>query len=539
VDTRYITEPERKTPVFREVDVCVVGGSPSGVAAAVCAARSGARVLLVEREPYLGGQSVGTMVVQWEKRAFINNLGAVCTRGIAKEFLDAILAKGGSDQSFYDPPGCPEMRDGEEWLDVEAIKLTLLEFCEQAGVELLLSTLVVEAIVDRAGWSIRTEGAPKVRGVIVENKSGRQAVLATVTVDASADLDVVYRAIGEEGVLMRPVAQRMAPGWYTHFGGVDNERFIAYAIENIGAGLTWAGGKFERVPGPTPDRNRGDGRLEGEPASWRRQPGRQQGDRSYPATTDPDKVWHHLRTGRMLLFSGFSDVLQRAEELGLHTPLVEAAEKADRPERFMVKWVGHDVWAVPMGFAPFDGTDAVQLTRYDCLKVKSDGALLHIVRLIPGWEQTYIARSSRRVGMRETRVLRAVTMLTGDDLFIPDHDRPDTIGRSGAHDAGKNVLRKAYPIPYGCLVPEVLDGVICAARPVGAADRVALDAHRGITPTIVVGQAAGTAAALAARSGVEIRDVDVQALRQVLRAADVVLDVETVPLDTIPEQWRS
>jgi hypothetical protein len=522
VGDKYVTEPERKTLVFREVDVCVVGGSPSGVAAAVCAARCGASVLLVEREPYLGGQSVGTMVVQWEKRAFVNNLGAVCTRGIAQEFLDAILAKGGSDQLFSDPPGCPEMRDGEEWLDVEAIKLTLLEFCEQADVELLLSTLAVEAIVDRQ------EGAPKVRGVIIENKSGRQAVLATVTVDASADLDVVYRAIGEEGVLMRPVAQRMAPGWYTYFGGVDNDRFIEYAIENIGAGLTWGAAKFKRVPG-----------AEGEPASWHRTPSRHHGDRSYPATTDPDKVWHNLRTGRMLLFFGFSDVLQKAEELGLSAPFMEAAEKMDRPERFMVKWVGHDVWAVPMGFAPFDGTDAVQLTRYDCLKTKSDGALLHIVRLIPGWEKAYISRSSRRVGMRETRVLRAVTMLTGDDVFIPDHDRADAVGRSGAHDPGKNVLRKAYPIPYGSLVPEALDGVICAARPVGAADRVALDAHRGITPTIVVGQAAGTAAALAARSGVDVRDVDVQALRQALRAADVVLDVETVPLDTIPEQWTS
>ena len=521
--TPYITEPERKTPVFREVDVCVVGGSPSGVAAAVCAARNGARVLLVEREPYLGGQSVGTMVVQWEKRAFVNNLGAVCTRGIAKEFLDAILAKGGSDQSFYDPPGCPEMRDGEEWLDVEAIKLTLLEFCEQAGVELLLSTLFVEAIVDPAP---QVRSTPQVRGVIVENKSGRQAVLATVTVDASADLDVVYRAIGEEGVFVRPVEQRMAPGWYTYFGGVDNERFIEYAVENIGAGLTWGASKFDRIPG-----------AEGEPATWQRKPGRHQGDRSYPATTNPGKVWHHLRTGRMILFSGFSDVLKRAEELGLFAHLMEATEKVARPERFMVKWVGHDVWAVPSGFAPFDGTDATQLTRYDCLKTQADAAMLRIVRLIPGWERAYIARSSRRVGMRETRVLRAVTMLTGDDLFLPDHDRPDAVGRSGAHDPGKNVLRKAYPIPYGCLVPEALDGVIVAARPVGAADRVALDAHRGITPTIVVGQAAGTAAALAARSGVEIRDVDVQALRQVLRAADVVLDVETVPLDTIPEGW--
>jgi hypothetical protein len=215
---------------------------------------------------------------------------------------------------------------------------------------------------------------------------------------------------------------------------------------------------------------------------------------------------------------------------------LKAMEGRGKLERLMVKWVGHDVWSVPMGFAPFDATDAEELTRHDCLKTKADYALLKIVRLMPGWENAYIARSSRRVGLRETRVLRAVTMLTADDIFNPDHDRVDVIGRSGGHDPGKNVLQKAYPIPFGCLVPEKLNGVICAARSIGTADRVALNAHRGIVPTIVVGQAAGTAAALAVRgapeSGVEIRDVDVRRLQEMLREADVVLDVETVG------EWR-
>jgi ribulose 1,5-bisphosphate synthetase/thiazole synthase len=519
--TAYIVEPERKVPVFREVDVCVVGGSPSGVAAAVCAARGGARVLLVEREPHLGGQSVGTMVVQWEKRAFINNYGAVCTRGIAKEFLDAILAKGGSDQSFFDPPGCEEMRDGEEWLDVEAIKLTLLEFCEEAGVELLLSTWVVDTLVDRS------EARPRVTGVIIENKSGRQAVLARVVIDASADLDVVYRAVGEEGVFMRPVEQRIAPGWYTYFGGVDNERFIEYVIANeaMGDGPTWPGGKFEVHTDPQTGQQ-----------TWRQKVVRYSGDRSYPSRKNPDKIRHHLRTGRMILFYNFSDILARAREMGLPYPSVKAMAQDEGPGRFMVKWVGHDMWAVPMGCPPFDATDGEQVSRHECFRVKADHAMLQIVRLIPGWEKATIARSSHRMGLRETRVLRAVTMLTADDIFTPDHDRPDVVGRSGAHDPGKNVLRKAYPIPYGCLVPEALDGCLCAARPVGTADRIALDAHRGITPTIVVGQAAGTAAALAVRSapesGVEIRDVDVRRLQEMLREADVVLDVETVG------EWR-
>ena len=66
---------------------------------------------------FLGGQSVYGLVVQWEKGAFINNLGALARRGIAKETLERILAKGGSDGLWHTPPGCIEMRDAEEWLD--------------------------------------------------------------------------------------------------------------------------------------------------------------------------------------------------------------------------------------------------------------------------------------------------------------------------------------------------------------------------------------------------------------------------------------
>lgn len=489
--SEYVIEPERKTPVFRTVDVCVVGGSPSGVAAAVCAARNGASVLLVERNPFLGGQSAATMVVQWEKRAFINNLGAVLTRGIAKEFLDAIVAKGGSDNLWTDPPEYPEMRDGEEWLDVEALKLTMIEFCEAAGVELLLDTLGVDALVDESG------PAPKVTGILIENKSGRQAVQARVVVDASADLDVVYRAVGDAGVITNPVPERIGPGTYTYFGGIDNERFIQHVLDSDTVSV-------------------------------------------YPAKKDPDKIRHHLATQRLIKITGFADILDQADEQDLLGPYVEAEKEglAGFPFRIGTKWVGEDCWNAELyAFHPFDATDAAALTRYNLLCTKHDHALLQIVRNIPGWEHAYIARSAYRVGLRETRILKAVTMLTRADIFEPDHARPDAIGRSGAHDPGKKKIWKGYPIPYGILVPETLDGVIVAARAIGAAERVALNAHRGIVPTIVVGQAAGTAAALAVKNDVEIRDVDLPALRQVLRDADVVLDVERMDLDSIPEAY--
>ncbi len=486
---QFIVEPERRIPVYRTVDVCVVGGSPSGVAAAVCAARNGAKVLLVERNPFLGGQSVHTMVVQWEKRAFVNNLGAVCTRGIAKEMLDSIVAKGGADGFWKDPPGAPDMRDGEEWLNLTAIKLTLLEFCEAAGVELLLDTWAVDAVVDNPA------DPQCVKGVVIENKSGRQAILSKVVVDASADLDIVFRARSDQ-VIVNPPKQRIGPGYYTYYGGIDNAKLIEYAIST---------------------------------------------DTIWKFPSDPAQMQKHLAEQKLIQLKGFSEIIDKADELGLIEPFVKANEAglSGFPHQAYAKWVGEDVWNIEYyALYPFDGTDTEMLTKYENLRLKLDDALLRILRLAPGCEHAYIARDSVRMGLRETRVLRAVTMLTREDIFNPDHDRPDCVGRSGAHDPGKNKLWKAYPIPYGILVPEKLNGVIVAARPVGAAERTAIDAHRGIVPTIVVGQAAGTAAALAVKHGVEIRDVDLQELRKVLRDADVVLDVETMDFDWIPDDLR-
>ena len=514
--------------MHRDVDVCVVGGSQSGVAAAVCAARNGAKVLLIERNTFLGGQSVGTMVTQWKKLAFINNLGAVCARGIARELLDSILAKGGSDQLFFDPPGCPEMRDGEEWLNVEAIKLTLLEFCEDAGVQLLLDTLVADSIVDRS------QDAPRVTGVIIENKSGRQAVLAKVVIDASADLDVVYRAVGEKGVIINAVADRLLPAWYIYVGGVDNDAFLRFAIESdeVRTHTSWIP-KYARASdgegGHTWIRNTGD-------------PKRRSRSFSYPSKKHPKKLWEHLRTNRLIMLAGFRGIIERATSRGLLEPFQSARQFINAPRGVYTKWVGHDLWCVATYMHSYDATDAEVITHRECLKVKIDAAMIKILRLIPGPENAFVARTSYRIGLRDTRLLKAVTMLHGDDIIEPpDFDRPDVVGRSGGHDPGRNYTRQAYPIPYGTLVSEVLNGVICTSRAVGAADHVARDANRGIVPTIVMGQAAGTAAALAVKHGTQIRYVDIEELQGILRTANVVLDVETVEMDTIPDEipWET
>jgi len=253
-----------------------------------------------------------------------------------------------------------------------------------------------------------------------------------------------------------------------------------------------------------------------------------------------EKVLHHLRTGRLLLYRGarLTQIIDKARELGYFD---DWPDHLRPPETLGGKWLGGDRWSVePFGRSTEreDTLDAWSLSRAEIGRQILESRLLRVYRLIPGWQKAYISRTAVRIGLRETRILKAVTMITTKDIFEPEHDRSDAIGRSGGHDPGKNKLFEAYPIPYGALIPKELDGVICCSRSIGAEPGVPLNAHRGIVPTIVVGQAAGTAAGLAALKNIEPRHVDIQKLREILRRDNVVLDVETMKLDTIPKGYH-
>jgi ribulose 1,5-bisphosphate synthetase/thiazole synthase len=476
---KYYIEPARELPVAGEWEVIVVGGSQSGAAAAVCAARLGVKVLLVERNCFLGGQSITSLVLQWEKSAFVNSKGYLVTRGIAQEMLNRITKKSTSDKLWEDPP-LERYRDGDEWLDSEAIKIVLLEMCLEAGVELLFDSLVIDVM------KMGTTGKPRVNGVIVQNRSGRQALGARVVVDASAYLDVIHFATGDAGVIVEAVEKRMMPGWFSEFRGVDSKRFVEHVLANKVC----------------------DG---------------------YPSVNDPAKVRENLATGRLLIYQGFAKYLDMAGDAGL---LDAWPESMNLPVSIKVKsWnrgVIQDRWCTVVDRGTRDSLNARALSLSDIDRQRVDWILLSVLRLIPGWENAYISRAATRLGLRDTRRLKAVTMETANDVFKPDFDRQDAIGLSDGHDPGRNRLERPYPIPYGVLVPERLDGVLCASRAIGAADTIALDAHRGLTVTIVVGQATGTAAALCVKKNLNPRDIDVQELRAVLRQNDVVLETSKV-----------
>jgi monoamine oxidase len=165
---KFITEPERKTPVLSEVDLLVCGGGVAGVAAAYSAAQNGAKVLLLEKYPFLGGLATGALVITTPP----------LTNGINLEICRRL-----TEQSVYKKcRHSGEVTEAEELhaMDPEILKYELIRMLREQKVELLLHTYVVDAIMD----------GNRINGVIIETKSGREAVLAKMVIDTTGDADI-------------------------------------------------------------------------------------------------------------------------------------------------------------------------------------------------------------------------------------------------------------------------------------------------------------------------------------------------------------
>ena len=179
-----VFEPAREIPVFHETDVVVVGGGPAGFAAAVAAARNGAKVALIERYGSLGGLFTNGMVlVMLATCRRDESRWSLVTRGVCEEFMRR-ATKFGSD--FCTPETLPA-RHWQPTVDPEAAKVLMDEMIAEAKVEMFFHSWGVDVIQDGS----------KVLGVVFESKEGRQAILARQVVDCSGDADMLFKAGGD------------------------------------------------------------------------------------------------------------------------------------------------------------------------------------------------------------------------------------------------------------------------------------------------------------------------------------------------------
>jgi hypothetical protein len=166
----------------------VVGGGPAGLVAAIAAARNGAKTLLIEQFGYLGGTATASLMAcinGFRNQVEPDNTQTV--RGIAEEIILQLKSLHGLGKSPYPQkiyPSLPGQLEYSYAIDTEKFKYVSLKLCVEAGVQILFHTYFCETVVENG----------VLRGVIVENKSGRQAILAQMVIDASGDGDVAARA---------------------------------------------------------------------------------------------------------------------------------------------------------------------------------------------------------------------------------------------------------------------------------------------------------------------------------------------------------
>jgi hypothetical protein len=439
----------------RTYDVIVAGGGPSGLCAAVAAARNGAKVLLVERYGFIGGNATASLVGPW--MTFHATADTQVVDGLPEEIVQRLKQVGGSLGHVRDTTGYVATVTP---FDAETLKFVAFEMCQEAGVELLLHSFIT---------GVLTEG-DRVTGIVVHNKSGRTELKAPVVIDCTGDGDVATLAGAEfqQGREQDGLTQPMT---------------LMFKLANVDLGKVRA-------------------YMKANPSEF------------YKRTMlqDLDHLQH-------LSVNGFYSILQDA--------IAKGELKLKRDMVLFFQTVHDDEVTVNMTRVQgLDGTDAWQLTQAEIELRKQVMQLVAFFRSrVPGFERAYLSSTGVQAGVRETRRIVGEYVLTAEDIIDGRHF-PDIVSRYAypidIHDPAGNGTRTirlrsgSYEIPFRALLPRGIDGLIVAGRCISCTHE-ALAAIRTMPSAMALGQAAGTAAALAVASGRRLRGLDLAELHGVLR----------------------
>jgi ribulose 1,5-bisphosphate synthetase/thiazole synthase len=214
---KRIPEPARSVDVILETDVLVVGSGPGGLAAALAAARAGARTALIDRNGCFGGNITQVGV---EGFAWYRHEQTVDCEGIGIEFETRAKAMGAA---------MPEPQSLSHALDAEMFKWVADVLVDEAGVKPLLHRLGVAPIMQNGA----------ICGVITESKAGREAILAARVIDATGDADIASRAGAP--VHKTPKEKMMAASVMFSMSGVNKKRFIEAVKADPQTYADWSG----------------------------------------------------------------------------------------------------------------------------------------------------------------------------------------------------------------------------------------------------------------------------------------------------------
>lgn len=232
-NNKSIYEPEREIEVVKEAEVVVVGGGPAGIAAAIAAARNGAETVLLERYGHLGGLASGGLVTLIMPMSDGTEKPQIA--GICQEVIDRLDTIGAALHPRIKDLGseAPDVLDYWKnyafcviegkirlsvFMDPEMLKCVLNDMVEESGIKLLLHSYFVKAITEN----------DVVKGVIIESKSGRQAVLGKVIIDTTGDGDVYASAGAPYDDKLDPQDRSSKLAFVFRIGNIDTATFFEF-----------------------------------------------------------------------------------------------------------------------------------------------------------------------------------------------------------------------------------------------------------------------------------------------------------------------
>jgi len=440
-----VIETRRETPIRGEYDVVVLGGGPAGIAAAVAAARRGNSTLLVERYGFLGG--AGTIAGLSNFCGLHAKIHGVEHRQVVHGVVDDLLVR---LRRFEGLAAVHPAFGGKilaQAYDTAAFKLAADDLLQSAGVKILFHALAV-------GVAMRSDTT--IDALLIESKSGREAIRARVFIDCSGDADLAR----------------------------------------------WAGAPFEQSNQP--------GATYYTSHMFRM------------SDVDPNAAARASRLIPRLMAEAESRGEQRFPRRGaIVNPITHESE-----------WYANATQTKRPDGSALDATNVDDLSYGELEGRRQIWQVFDFIhKHVPGFERAYIVDIPPQIGIRETRRIVGRYQLSVDDV-MNCVDFPDAIGVNGwpveAHVAGDVIVRFPtiagargfHQLPFGMIVPQRIENLYVAGR-CASMTHEGQSSARVSGPCYVMGQAAGTAADLALRSGASCQSVDVAALQRRLSADGV------------------
>jgi len=449
-------------------DIAVIGAGPAGLSAAITAARAGKKVMLFEKNAYLGG----SLAIGLSPLSFLDKQGRKCIAGFGEEFINRLMERGDCSGTCI----CPK-HNSVTCVNAEGVKLLAFELCQEAGVDVLLHC-----------EALRVEKKDnQITRVVLYGKCNEINVDAKLYIDGTGDGDLAYLAGCSYEIGEAQSGQLQPPTVMFTLEGVDQKRLLDYVEEH-------------------PEELRYN-----DPMIYE----------------NPDYTAEHFRKNPSHVFVGLQGTFRKLKEQGklpvertsfIYINGTHPGEVYVNSIR-MTKTDATDL--LDLSKAEMNG--AIQIPKLiSALKENVPGfenCYLSSIAPSIGVRETRRFSGIRKVTEEDVR-----KAAVPDDTVCLSGYKVDIHSGSGSGLLFSDV-EKPFGIPFGCMVSKEIDNLMFAGRCISA-DSFALGSLRVIPTCMAMGQAAAVGASIALDERICAKNVDVNKIREQLLLQNAILSLD-------------